>query len=351
MTTTRIVKLDPKAIDQRIIIEAAGLLEQGGLVVFPTETVYGIAANLLNKKAFERLVKIKDRPENKQFSVHLSDKNDIEKYAVDILPRAYKMIEKFWPGPLTIVLNAPDAKTVGLRMPKNEVALRLLENCDFPVIAPSANLSGKPAPMQADSILGDLDGLVDMIIDSGPTELGKESTVLDARALPFQVLREGFLKKEEVLKVAQTKSILFVCTGNSCRSVMAEFLLKKRLIDLGRNDVEVSSAGTLAFLGMGPTRETLRLVNEIGLDASSHRAQRITREMLKSSDLILAMEKGHRDEILRHLPEAKQRVHILGEYASLENGSCEVFDPIGRSEEFYRMSFEKIKKAIERMEI
>ena len=349
MIQTKIIKVNPKIIETAALKEAADLLEQGGLVAFPTETVYGIAANLLNKTAIERLKKIKERPENKNYSVHVGSKGDIEKYAVNVLPRAHKVIDRFWPGPLTVILAAPDGKSVGLRMPKNDIALNLLNRVDFPVVAPSANRPGHPPACDGEKASRELNGLIDLVLDGGPTEFKAESTVLDARVLPFTVLREGCLKKEDVLAVANQKTVLFVCTGNSCRSVMAEYLLKKKLNDMGRHDVEIVSAGTFAFFGMSPTRETLKLVGGVGMDASAHRAQKVSPELLKKSDLILVMEKRHYEDVLHLCPEGRDRVHLLGEFVKFDPADVEVPDPIGKSEEFYKMSFDKIQKAIEKL--
>lgn len=346
---TRVRKISPLTIDYSVIREAAEALERGGLVVFPTETVYGIAANLLNKQAVERLKQFKERTETKHLSIHIAGIEEVTKYAVAILPRAYKLMHCFWPGPLTMVLAAPEGRSVGLRLPRHEVAVALLRSVDFPVVAPSANRGGGAAPRNAEEALRDCDGAVDMVLDAGPTPYGKESSVVDGRALPFKVLRDGALAAGNILCVAGRKTVLFVCTGNSCRSVMAEYILKKRLAEWGRSDVEAVSAGTGAILASRPTQETLELVEGLGLSAAEHMSRRLSAEMIQEADIILTMETRHRDEVLRLVPAAKDRTHLLGVFTGLTGPEAEVGDPIGSTLDVYHVAFLKIQQAVAKL--
>ncbi len=146
MRTTKIVKVDPFNPDENYLKEAASILARGGLVIIPTETVYGIAANMADNQAIERLSLIKKRPQDKPFSLHINEKEKIEYFTRDMPIGAYKLIGKFWPGPLTLILKGIDQSTVGLRMPDNAVALKIISSLGNPVALPSANLSGRPAP-------------------------------------------------------------------------------------------------------------------------------------------------------------------------------------------------------------
>lgn len=197
---TLVLKVDPQRPDKKKIDIAANLIRKGGIVAFPTETVYGLGADALNAKAVAAVFKAKKRPFDNPPIVHVSDLKDVYRLATDVPPRARRLMTEFWPGPLTLIFRhskiVPDVTVAGLdtiaiRMPKHNVALALIEESDCPISAPSANLSGKPSPTTVEHVLEDLDGRINAILDAGPTSIGVESTVLDLTVDPPQVLRPG----------------------------------------------------------------------------------------------------------------------------------------------------------------
>jgi len=195
------IKVDRAHPDKKLLRYAAKVLREGGLVAFPTETVYGLGANLLDETAIKSLYKVKKRPGNKPFTVHIASLGQIKKLKCALDVRAGKLARRFWPGPLTMVLKSKSGKSVGFRMPKNKVALELIRMARTPVVAPSANISRKKPPVTAAQVLKDLDGKIDIVIDSGPTDIGLESTVLDMTTRPYTVLREGALKNKDIRKI------------------------------------------------------------------------------------------------------------------------------------------------------
>lgn len=194
-----IVRVDRWNPDGRAIKSAADVLAAGGLVAFPTETVYGLGANGLDGRAVSSIFKAKGRPSDNPLILHFGDRHDVSRVAV-VDERALRIMELFWPGPLTLVLPVRNLVpkevtaglgTVGVRMPSHPVALALLQACPFPVAAPSANASGRPSPTDAYTVASDLGEKVDTILDGGSTDLGLESTVLDVTGERPVLLRPG----------------------------------------------------------------------------------------------------------------------------------------------------------------
>ncbi|MDI6826530.1 MAG: L-threonylcarbamoyladenylate synthase [Candidatus Aenigmarchaeota archaeon] len=207
---TKIIKLSEKSFKIDEIKIAVETIINGGLVAFPTETVYGLGANAFNIEAVEKIYEVKGRPKDNPFIVHIADKKDVSKLASEIPVKAERLMKKFWPGPLTLIFKkskvVPDVATAGLdtvaiRMPDNKIASALIKESKVPIAAPSANLAGKPSPTSAEHVINDLYGKIDVIIDSGKTRIGVESTVLDLTTHPPTLLRPGGITLEELESV------------------------------------------------------------------------------------------------------------------------------------------------------
>lgn len=210
MKQTLVLKVNPEKPETGKVQAAANIIKQGGLVAFPTETVYGLGADALNPKAVLALFEAKKRPLDNPPIVHVDNVSMVYALAKQVPPHAKKAMKLFWPGPLTLVFErspaVPDATVAGLdtiavRMPKHNVALALIKESKCPIAAPSANLAGKPSPTTAEHVLSDLNGRIDAILDAGPTRVGVESTVLDMSVYPPMVLRPGGTPVEALRKV------------------------------------------------------------------------------------------------------------------------------------------------------
>ncbi|MEM3898831.1 MAG: L-threonylcarbamoyladenylate synthase [Candidatus Bathyarchaeia archaeon] len=197
---TTVIKVNSDTPEIEAIRIAANIIKKGGLVAFPTETVYGLGADALNPKAVKNLFKAKKRPPDNPPIIHVGDVKDVYRLVREVPEKAEKLMEKFWPGPLTLILKrseiVPDVTvsgldTIAIRIPKHNVALALIRESDCPIAAPSANLAGRPSPTMAEHVLEDLDGRIDAVLDAGPTNIGVESTVLDLTVNPPQILRPG----------------------------------------------------------------------------------------------------------------------------------------------------------------
>lgn len=204
---TEIVRVTPEAPEPDAIERAAAVLRWGGLVAFPTETVYGLGADALNPQAVLRIFAVKGRPADNPLIVHVAGKEQLREVARAIPEPAWALVERFWPGPLTLVLPRHERvplettgglETVAVRMPDHAIALALIRALGRPIAAPSANLSGRPSPTAAEHVYEDLCGRIELILDGGPTRIGVESTVLDLTTSPPTILRPGGISPEQL---------------------------------------------------------------------------------------------------------------------------------------------------------
>ena len=363
---TKVVKLDSENVDSAQIKEAAEVVDAGGLVAFPTETVYGIACRVA-ADSLARLDGIKNRDASKAYTLHISRRDEIGRYVPTMGLRACKLIEKAWPGPLTVVfeLSAEDIEkqrarlgqevfeglyrggSLGVRCPDNPVAWALLEQTRHAVVAPSANPGGASPAVDGREALEMLDGKIDLVLDGGLCKYGKSSTVVKIGKQGIEILRGGVYSNSEIEGYSQVK-FLFVCTGNTCRSPMAEGIFREYLAgklhcavdQLGGMGYKESSAGLLDMGGASASTESAAACSARGVDISSHRSQPLSLELIEESDRIFAMERIHQARVVALSPDAAGKCVLLAE--------DEISDPIGQGKAVYDRCADLIDEAVKK---
>lgn len=229
---TKIIKIDRENPDKKLLREAGELLRAGALVAFPTETVYGLGGDGLKEDAAARIYAAKGRPSDNPLIIHIADLEALKLLAVDIPELAYRLAEKFWPGPLTMILKkssiVPYAttgglETVAIRMPSDEIAREIIRASGTYIAAPSANLSGRPSPTKAEHVVEDLSGRIEMIVDGGDSDIGLESSIIDLSGDVPMILRPGFITKEDFEQiVAEVEYDRAVLATKAQESVIAK---------------------------------------------------------------------------------------------------------------------------------
>ena len=363
---TKVIRVYPGNVDQARIKEAAALVDDGALVAFPTETVYGIACRA-KFDSLTRLDDLKGRTAEKHFTLHIGRSDDVREYVPTIRLKAQKLIKGAWPGPLTVVfeLDADDMhiqrkrfeqdvferlykqNSIGIRCPDHAVAAMLLQQTWNPVVAPSANLTGEQPAVDGEQVLAQLSGRIEMLLDAGLPRYGKSSTVVKVGKKGLTVLRDGVCSQEDLEVLSQIK-FLFVCTGNTCRSPMAEGIFRKYLAekaqcnidDLEKNGYRVSSVGIIGSAGFPASPEAIAACAAKGIDIRAHRNRELSHEVVEESDFIFAMEQVHRRRVIALEPRAEAKCFLLA-------ANKGVPDPIGHSQEFYNYCANMIEKAVQ----
>ncbi len=352
---------------------AVACLSSGGLVVFPTETVYGLAASATSEAGVAALRTFKAQTGDRPFTVHIAQPEDAAKFADVSHPAVARFLRKAMPGPVTVVIDVSPAvmaqrleslgipaqaagriyqnNSVGLRCPDHSLARQFLTRAGAPVVAASANRPGTPLPLDATTAAASVGDAAGAVIDGGPCKYGKPSTMvritLSGPHPKFAVEQAGVLDERFIRKLLR-HTVLMVCSGNTCRSPMAEGLARQLIAkqrglspaDLETAGVRVTSAGAFASPGMPASPEAVEAMSRVGVDISKHRSRVLSVEMLHEADEVYCMTRAHLEAVRATSPSDAHKASLLD-----PNGDIE--DPVGSGVTTYIRCAERIRRHME----
>jgi protein-tyrosine phosphatase len=337
-------------------------LAKGQVVAIPTETVYGLAADALNPAAVARLAELKSRSPGSPMVLAVRGTEEILDYASDWSPLAQRLARRCMPGPLTLVLpcvgddslasRLPDevrrwimgeSGCVGFRVVDHPVIAQLHQYLRGPLVLTSASLAGKNPPTRGEEVVEQFGDAVPLVLNDGPTRYGGASTVVRVIGHRYEILRHGAIEAIAMNDFAKPLIVL-VCTGNTCRSPMAEGLLKKRLQDAGGEwaGVNVISAGVAASEGALASPQAVDVMEAGGIDISCHESRPLSDAIMHRADIVLTMTRGHRAAIVAAWPDMAERVHTL------RPDGGDIADPVGGSVEVYEQCAKQIEDSLDR---
>ena len=350
------------------VSKTVDVLFDGGVVVVPTETVYGLAVRLNDHRAVQKLIELKGRDQNHPFALAFPSVDAIEDLCPDMSPLACRLARRCLPGPVSLVLDVPPESmfwklpaeiqksvskqsSICCRIPDHPLLLTTLGELNEPMILTSANKSGQGEIANVEQIVTDLGGGIDLFLDEGSLSSPKPSTIVKIIGNDYTILREGALKAETVKRLAALM-VLFVCTGNICRSPMAEYLCEKMLAEhlhcsvdtLEDRGIVVLSAGVSDFASAGHPAHphAIEVMQAEGIDLSPHRSQLLNEMHVRFADYIFAMTRGHRERILSSWHNVDSRLYVL------RTDGGDIDDPMGNAVGVFQVCAEQIRKEISR---
>jgi protein-tyrosine phosphatase len=335
---------------QQLVQRVAEALRQGLLCVLPTETVYGLALLPDHPQAQERAAMLKGRDADKQYTWHVAAAADVSALAVVDDARVQRLMHRYWPGPLTMVLPARGGAAgavIGVRVPAHPFTQALLARTG-PLWLTSMNRAGERPLIDAEAIERAFGKELACIVDDGPSPLGTASTVVRCTGPRLEVLRETILSAAEVLQTAAAQ-VLFVCTGNTCRSPMAEALARTRFAkaigvppaELPARGLSFGSAGTGTLDDMPASDGSVQALREIGIDLDAHRSREASRDLLQRADLVYCMGHSHLRAVQSLLPSLGAKAQLLAPSGD------DIADPFGGELDDYRTARDAIAAAID----
>jgi len=352
-----------------VLNKATKILRSGGIIIYPTDTLYGFGAMINNKKAIKKLYELKKRDKKRPFSILINDIKQAEHICGGLTSREEEFFKLLLPGKITVLLKAKRKinisgfemlEKVGFRIPDSNLCHLLVKKVGLPITSSSVNISHEPNLDDTREIATKFSKDVDLFLDCGPVFSLKGSSVVDLTVSPPILIREGDVLKEDIEKKLNIKilssinrnfTITFVCSGNICRSPMAEGILKK-LLERSKfyKQIVINSAGTLNLIPTKASEEAIKISHKNKVDISKHRSRPVEKLILDKANLIICMAMYHYNILVKNFPEYANKIFVLKSMNKEQYlNDPSIADPIGMSEEFYEKIYFEIESELRRL--